>query len=85
MSMSTTSASALTRASKRLKELGQDAISIPTTQELADRKSSELDAARAKLDAIVRQQLAIKSKKDQRPPASLLAEKTAALVEIFAK
>lgn len=57
MAMGTESAAALTRASRKLKDLATDAITLPTAQQLYDRKVSELHDAQRKLDGIVKRQI----------------------------
>ena len=80
MAMSTDNTAALTRASRKLKELASDAISIPSAQELYDRKSAELRHARQKLDGIVKRQIAIEKGKSRSSgdTAAVVAEKVAA-------
>jgi hypothetical protein len=53
----TQSAAALTTAKRKLKALASDAISIPSTQELYERKCADLEAAKAKLAGIVARQI----------------------------
>jgi hypothetical protein len=57
MAMPKPSTSSLTRGAKRLKQLGADAISIPSTQELYERHCAKLTDAKAKLAAIVARQI----------------------------
>ena len=57
MAMGTESAAALTRASRKLKDLATDAITLPTAQQFYDRKVSELHDAQRKLDGIVKRQI----------------------------
>jgi hypothetical protein len=80
----TQSTSTLTRGARKLRQLGADAISIPTTADLVRRKGEEIDAARAKHQAIVARQLQLE-KATQRSPsaiAAVVAEKKAALALI---
>lgn len=63
MAMPTSSAAALTKtAHRKLKELASDAISVPTTEKLAERKSDELAEARRKLNDIVVRQIKLEQK-----------------------
>jgi hypothetical protein len=84
MAMSTQSASGLTRGARKLRQLGADAISIPTTADLVRRKAEEIEAARARHAAIVRKQLALETGTSRIPSAiaAVVAEKKAALAVI---
>jgi hypothetical protein len=84
MAMNTTSASALTRGARRLKDLATDAIVLPSLEELAARKADELRDARDRLNAIVKRQIAIESGQRRRTGdnTSILAEKAAMIERI---
>jgi hypothetical protein len=75
---------ALTRASRKLKELASDTISIPTTAELCDRKSAELADARQALDAIIQRQRELEKDKNRPGSAtdSVRAEKEKQLASV---
>jgi hypothetical protein len=80
MAMSTPSTAALTRGARKLRQLGADAVSIPSTQELYERKCADLTDAKAKLDAIIARQInGEKTVNGQRGNvAPIVAEKNAA-------
>jgi vacuolar-type H+-ATPase subunit I/STV1 len=80
MAMSTTSASAITRSARKLKDLAHDAITLPTTEELYARKVAELHAARRKLDGVVQRQLKLEEANPPKRAAieAILAEKAEA-------
>ena len=77
MAMSTQSASALTRGTKRLKDLATDAITIPSAAEIYKRKVAEIEDAKAKLSAIVAKQIRIEKGASRRTgdTEAVLAEK----------
>jgi hypothetical protein len=77
----TQSTSTLTRGARKLRQLGADAISIPTTADLVRRKGEELDAARAAHATIVAKQLTLEKGTSRNPVAiaAVVAEKKAAL------
>lgn len=81
MPMDTQSASAITRTARKLKSLADN---VPSTEEIHQRRCAELADARARLDAIVKRQLAIEAKQSRSPNdlASILAEKAVANAEI---
>jgi hypothetical protein len=84
MAMGTDNTAPLTRASRKLKELASDTISIPTAQELYDRAVDRLHDARRKLLDIEARQRAIESGKSRSSgdTAGILAEKKAATARI---
>jgi hypothetical protein len=80
----TQSTSTLTRGARKLRQLGADAISIPTTADLVRRKGEEIEAARATHAAIVAKQLQLEQNTSRSPAAiaAVVAEKKAALALI---
>jgi hypothetical protein len=80
MALTSPSTSSLTRGAKRLKQLGSDAISIPSTQELYDRKCADLAQAKQKLASIVARQIQAEKTVNGKTGyvAPILAEKAAA-------
>src|SRR4029078_12732865 len=64
MAMSTSAA--LTTAQRKLKNLAVDAISIPTTQELYDRKIAELADAKRRLAEIVARLIKVEAAQQRR-------------------
>jgi hypothetical protein len=84
MAMSTSSASGLTRGARKIRQLGADAISIPSTEELVRRKAEEIEAARAKHQVIVQRQLQLETGTSRIPSAIavVVEEKKAALALI---
>jgi hypothetical protein len=79
MAMSTQSG--IARGARKLRDLTADRIKIPTTAELVKRKADEIDAARAKHQAIVAKQLQLETGTSRNPAAiaAVVAEKKNAL------
>ena len=65
---------------RKLRDLASDAVVLPITEELYQRKCSDLEAAKRKLDGIITRQLKLEENQQRRPAdvAAITAEKRAA-------
>jgi hypothetical protein len=79
MTMSTSSAGALTRSAKKLKDLATDAVVLPTPETLYQRKIDEIATTKAELARVVSQIIAAEKEPNSRRPgyADLLAKRQA--------
>jgi hypothetical protein len=77
MTMSTSSAGALTRSAKKLKDLAVDTVKIPSPSELLARKTDEIATLKQKLAALVAKQIAVEKnpQHQSRDIAAIVVEK----------